>query len=195
MEDDHSILSFNLTKNILIRLMEGKPLTPIEDIPENWNQEVIRKEDDGTVVYQCKRMSSLFKTVHPDGSASYSDVDRYYCVNMDAPKTTYQGGGAGQIVDEYFPIVMPYDPPTGQYKVYTQEYLTDRVNGDYDTKEFCYIIDPFGHKVQIRRYFGEVDDQWQELSAEEFNKRLQQHNARMLSEAASESDSQTKQGL
>ena len=29
--DDHSGYSFSITKNILIRLMEGRPLTPITD--------------------------------------------------------------------------------------------------------------------------------------------------------------------
>ena len=30
-EDEHSGMSFSLTKNILVRLMEGNPLTPITD--------------------------------------------------------------------------------------------------------------------------------------------------------------------
>jgi hypothetical protein len=34
MEDGHSGFSFSLTRQILNRLIDGKPLTPIEDIPE-----------------------------------------------------------------------------------------------------------------------------------------------------------------
>ena len=188
LEDGHSGMSFGFTRNILIRLMEGKPLTPIEDIPENWNQTVIEKEE-GVITYQCKRMSSLFKTVYPDGNVTYSDVNRYYCIDVDST-LTYGGGGAGQLLDEYFPIVMPYDPPTGQYKVYTREYLTDRKNGDFDTKEYCAITSPNGVRVSVYRYFGEVDGTWKELSKEEFKKRVQLHNIRVLKEETKKSDSQ-----
>ena len=193
LEDGHSGMSFGLTRNILIRLMEGKPLTPIEDIPENWNQTVIEK-GEGVITYQCKRMSGLFKTVYPDGNVTYSDVNRYYCIDMDS-NITYGGGGAGQLLNEYFPIEMPYNPPTGHYKVYTREYLTDRENGDFDTKEYCAIISPNGVKVSVYRYFGEVEGQWRELSKEEFDQRVQMHNERVLKEAAEKSDSQKEQGL
>lgn len=194
MEDGHSGMSFGFTRNILNRLLESKPLTPIEDIPENWYQTVIEKEDDA-VTYQCKRMSSLFKTVHSDGNITYTDVDRYYCINMDDPKCTYGGGGAGQILDEYFPIEMPYYPPSGYYKVYTREYLTDRANGDFDTKEYCSIVSPNGIAVSVYRYFGEDNGKWKELSKEEFEKRVQMHNVRILKEEAENSKSQTEQGL
>ena len=50
-EDGHSGLSFSITRQILNRLMEGKPLTPIEDREENWNYiNRFSKEKD---VYQC----------------------------------------------------------------------------------------------------------------------------------------------
>ena len=183
LEDGHSGMSFGFTRNILIRLMEGKPLTPIEDTPENW-RDIVLEEDDGAATYQSTRMNSLFKTVHADGSVTYSDADRYYCIDMANPNLTYRGGGAGQIVDEYFPIVMPYNPPSGHYKVYTREYLTDRANGDYDTKEYCSIVTPNGITVPVYRYFGEFDGEWKELSKEEFDQRIQLHNERILKEAS-----------
>ena len=36
LEDGHSGFSLGLTQNILNRLIDGKPLTPIEDVPEIW---------------------------------------------------------------------------------------------------------------------------------------------------------------
>lgn len=36
MEDEHSGFSINLTKQILNRLIDGKPLTPIEDTDDIW---------------------------------------------------------------------------------------------------------------------------------------------------------------
>ena len=37
MEDSHSGMSISLTKAILNRLIDGKPLTPIEDTQDIWN--------------------------------------------------------------------------------------------------------------------------------------------------------------
>ena len=34
MEDGHSGMSIGFTKNILNRLIDGKPLTPVEDTPD-----------------------------------------------------------------------------------------------------------------------------------------------------------------
>ena len=59
------------TKSILNRLIDGKCLTPIEDTPDIWSD--ITSEcnwKEGYQEYQCKRMSSLFKEVAPDGTAT-----------------------------------------------------------------------------------------------------------------------------
>ena len=64
LNDDHSGFSIHLTKNILNRLINVQPLTPIEDVPEVWNDISPWKSDEGIVEkYQCRRMSSLFKEV------------------------------------------------------------------------------------------------------------------------------------
>ena len=75
-EDGHSGLSFSITRQILNRLMEGKPLTPIEDCEENWNRlNGFSKEKE---VYQCKRMSSLFKDIYPDGMSDTQINDIFW---------------------------------------------------------------------------------------------------------------------
>lgn len=43
-------------------MIDGKPLTPIEDIEDVWNV-CSRGENGGVVTYQCKRMSILRKEV------------------------------------------------------------------------------------------------------------------------------------
>ena len=73
--DGHSRMSIVFTKNILDRLIDGKPLTPIEDTKEVWQDRHI-DSCDGSKQYQCKRMSSLFKRVAQDGSVTYSDIDK-----------------------------------------------------------------------------------------------------------------------
>jgi hypothetical protein len=82
--DGHSGMSIGFTKNILNRLIDGKPLTPIEDTEEVWGEPSIDSRDKSKQ-YQCKRMSSLFKRVAQNGSVTYSDINRYYCTNEENP--------------------------------------------------------------------------------------------------------------
>ena len=79
--DEHSGMSIGITKNILNRLIDGKPLTPIEDTENVWN-ECHRGKDRESTTYQNKRRSSLFKDVHTNGTITYTDVNRYYCVDI-----------------------------------------------------------------------------------------------------------------
>ena len=96
-EDGHSGLSFSITRQILNRLMEGKPLTPIEDCEENWNRiNGFSKEKE---VYQCKRMSSLFKDIYPDGTVKYNDVDRCACYDINHPTVCYHSGLVDSIIN------------------------------------------------------------------------------------------------
>ena len=56
--------------------------TPIEDTEEMWERSWT---DEKGKQYQCSRMSSLFKTVTPNGEIKYSDINRCYCVNRNHP--------------------------------------------------------------------------------------------------------------
>ena len=58
--------------------------------------------------YQCKRMSSLFKYVYADGTVKYRDVDRYHGVNINCPDAQYHSGLIDTVMDELYPITMPY---------------------------------------------------------------------------------------
>ena len=60
-DDGHSGFSIKMTQEILNRLINGQPLTPIEDTDDIWYERHHYKE--GNKLYQCKRMSSLFKDV------------------------------------------------------------------------------------------------------------------------------------
>jgi hypothetical protein len=167
MEDGHSGFSIGVTKAILNRLIDGKPLTPIEDTPEVWTEINIR----GAKEYQCKRMSSLFKTVYSDGTIKYSDNGRVICANIDNPDVTYTCKIARDVVDEMFPITMPYSPRGKSYKVFMEDFLTDPANGDYDTQAILYAIDPDGNRIEINKYFGEVNHRFIEISADKYFER------------------------
>ena len=171
-EDGHSGMSFGFTRNILIRLMNEKPLTPIEDVPESWN--LVHECEDGTKEYQCRRMYSLFKDVHPDGTVKYH-ANNYYCKDVNTG-LTYCGGGAREIIDKYAkPITFPYFPPEKQYVLNTAEYLTDRKNGDFDTKAYFSIQTPDGETIRVDEYYGEIDGEWKQITESEYKDRVKQH--------------------
>ena len=149
MEDGHSGMSIGFTKQILNRLIDGKPLTPIEDTKDVWKE--CARNNSGYTTYQCKRMSSLFKYVYPDGSVKYSDTDRVIGVDIDSG-STWSGGFIRYMIDEMYPITMPYSA-NGKYKVYRRDFLYDPKNGDFDTIAIQYILTPEYDVVEIHRYF------------------------------------------
>lgn len=170
MEDGHSGFSINVTKAILNRLIDGKPLTPIEDAPEMWTAVTYRGKD-GSTEYQCKRMSALFKKVYPDGTVKYSDINRVVCENVDKPDIGFTTGIARDIIDEMFPITMPYSPRGKKYTVIMEDFLVNPKNGDYDTQGVLYVIDPDGNEIEINRYFGETSNGFVEISAAAYAER------------------------
>ena len=172
MEDGHSGGSIHITKGILTRLIDGKPLSPIEDTEDMWfNPPGIDAEDEnGNKSYMHKRMTSLFKYVYNDGTIKYSDVDRVYCAGQSNPDVTYRSSFITRIIDELFPITMPYYA-NGYFKVHTEDFLTDKKNGDFDTMGVLYAIQPDGTRVDIFRYFKEDDHKWSEIDEAEYKER------------------------
>ena len=176
----HSGFSIKITQGILNRLIDGKPLTTIEDVDYVWNDihEYYDKNAKKGTKYQCKRMSSLFKDVMPDGSIKYNDVDRVYCYDINNENVSYHSGLADIIINEMFPIEFPYYPPSKSFKMYVVDFLVDPKNGDFDTMGFTKAIKPNGEVIEINRYFrssnrDEVETYpgWVEISEEEYKER------------------------
>ena len=171
-EDDHSGCSIGLTKAILNRLINNKPLLPIEDTNEVWSDISDMSGMKGEECnYQCKRMSSLFKYVYADGTVKYRDVDRYHGANINCPDAPYHSGLIDTVMDELYPITMPYMPADRAYKVYTEEFLVDPKNGDFDTVGILYVITPSLERVEINRYFKEAPNGFAEIDEAEYVKR------------------------
>ena len=178
-EDGHSLFSIRITKHILNRLIDGKPLTPIEDTDDVWDRERIDVHD-GYTSYQCKRMSSLFKQVYNDGHIEYKDVNRVIAYDIDDPDLTYHTGLADNIVNEMYPVTMPYMPYDKSFKMCFETFLTDKKHGDFDTKAVLYLTKPDGERVEVNRYFREPESDveeeltyygWIEISKEEYEER------------------------
>jgi len=166
LEDNHSGMSIGFTKNILNRLIDGKCLTPIEDTEDVWND--ISRES-GKTQYQCKRMSSLFKDVLDDGTVKYYDIDRI--IVEDQNGMTWHNNGASRLVDKMFPITMPYFPPNEPYRVYSEDFLVDPKNGDYDTWAYLYVMTPEGEKIELNDYWCEKDGKAVQITKEEYEER------------------------
>lgn len=170
LEDEHSGASIVFTKNILNRLIDGRPLTAIEDVPEVWNEVTYR---DRGKSYQCNRMSSLFKDVYPDGRVEYHDNNRCYCVNRDDPDSSgWHNGFISRLIHEKYPITMPYYPPSKPYIVYCTEGLSNPKNGDFDTIGIWYVVKPDGEKDIFERFFKEGEESFVEITKEEYFKRV-----------------------
>ena len=154
-DDEHSGYSIRITQGILNRLIDGKPLTPIEDTDDVWN--ISHANGNGEMIYQCNRMSALFKTVHSDGSVDYSSIDHCYCIDINNPKNTYSSRLVRRIIHKLFPITMPYTPGE-PIKVFCEYFLTDKNNGDFDTIGVFYAFkeengEPI--RIEINRFFRE----------------------------------------
>lgn len=182
-QDGHSGFSIQMTKSILNRLIDWKPLTPVEDTPDIWNYSYMNKETRETV-YQNKRMSSLFKHVGQDFKTTYRDIDHSICVDI-VNQTRYHSGFVSNIVDKMFPITMPYLPSDKPIEVYCHELLTDRKNGDFDTVGIFHCIKPDGERVEIKRYFKESSEAngWTEINYDEWIDRLSLDLMRKIKES------------
>ena len=167
-DDGHSGLSYSITARILKRMLDRLPL---EKIQENdfTDDDMTWTEDDGTKHIMCDKMFSLWKIIHPDGTVTYSDSDRV--VGIDADKG-YSFGAQYvlDIIDERYPITMPYYPNDRQYKVYVRDFLVYPENGDFDTRAILYIETPKCEKIEINKFYHEKNRELVEITEDEYNK-------------------------
>ena len=175
-EDGHSGMSFSFTRDILERLMRHEPLTPITDDDFKGEDSICSDKDLASrrlkSEIQCPRMSSLFRKETVDGDVTYNDLNRAYCIDVENPSDTFSSR-VDNIVDELFPIKMPYLPEKGKYKVYVQTFLTDKKNGDFDTRGVIYLTTPDGKRIDINRYYTEKNGEMVEISKDEYDELLE----------------------
>ena len=171
VEDGHSGMSINFTKQILNRLIDRKTLTPIEDTDDIW--ELVTSKVDEYAEYQCTRMSGLFKYIYSNGMVKYKDIHRVVCEDVNRPGVQYGFGLAGEVIDEIYPIKMPYAPLDKPIKVICEDFLTDKENGDFDTVGILYCIHPSEGKTEINKFF-KLDDEIKEIDKSEYDERKEQ---------------------
>lgn len=158
-------LSIGITKRILNDLIDGIPIVPINeyDISE-WKLVDSYKNKTN---YQNSRMTSLFKCVYHDGRVEYNDVNRIIAFDIGNP-FGYYSGFVSDIIDKMHPIEFPYYG-NEKLKVYTETFLTDKKNGDFDTIGILYVnSNKYGHE-EINRYFTERNYELVEITKEEYD--------------------------
>lgn len=164
----HSDMSFYFTRNILIRLMNGNPLTPITD-DDFFAKSSEHIKGKGLKSYiECPRMSSLFRKETLDGKVSYTDADRVICV--DKKGNTWNSALARDIIDKMFPITMPYFPSNEKYKIYREDFVLNPNNDYPDHEAFMCVITPKGEIIELDEYYKEIHGEWVKISKEEYFK-------------------------
>lgn len=171
-EDGHSGMSIGFTKNILNRLIDGRPLAPIEESDDIWNGPDLNYREGK--VYQCKRMFSLFKTVYDDGRVEYRDNDRIVCVEKKTGFTCYAGHIDRKVEGIYIPnITLPYEPFAKPYYVYFDEFdIKDEVS--YTGIYYC--VSPLNKTVIIDEYYKRSNDGEVKITKEEFEEKFAEYN-------------------
>lgn len=162
MSQEHSGCSIGITMSILRQLVDGKPLTPIENSDDMW-EPGFESEAFGYKSFSCKRYHALYKDVYNDGKVVYSDINRWSCYDTGSD-VSYISGSVNNVLDEMFPITFPYSPHT--YRVNCETFLYDKSKGDFDHKAILNYIDLTGEKVDINKYFQEKDGHIEEIPYE-----------------------------
>lgn len=170
--DDDNEAALIPAEAILISLMRGDPLTPIEDNESDWTLVEDKIDIDkggipipsipGYRIYQNERRHSLFKKVeyHEDAdipnTITYSDLARAVCINVKNGQR-YNGGFGYTVFNELHPIKMPYII-NGEIRIFTEDFkYHEDCESDYDTFSVLYFRYPNGEIENVMRFF-KMDD-------------------------------------
>jgi hypothetical protein len=164
IKEGQSGMSMSLTKFILNRLIDRKPLTTITEKdfeglePLDWQDWYLNKKGLKEI-YQCPRCASLFKHVYLDGRIKYVDNDRVETIDRNGASCLSSIGT--EAVDNLRPLVLPYYPGR-PYKVYTAEFTYDPDNGNisidpgiYNSIYLSHVITSDGKKISLKEWYFE----------------------------------------
>ena len=160
LNDEHSGLSLSVTRNILFRLMDGKPLSPITEDDFEPDQEIQESPEWlqrlGIISdVPCTRMSGLYKYTYKDGRVEYKDVNRVTTYD-EGSNTPWSSGWVNKIVNEMYPITMPYMGE--KYIAYVRESKSINCKSDYDCVILKALKHPDGTIETINRFFIENEN-------------------------------------
>ena len=155
--DGHSGHSIFETMSFLKRMVEHKPLTPLTEEESEWNLISPADEEDNFDLFQSRRSPSVFKKVYADKTV-YNDVDRVVVRDIDTGLDWYCGFYT-KMVDDMFPVEMPYMPSSKKFIVEVREFDSANAKpGEYDTVFVSRIIPPegIGECINLNKAYKEA---------------------------------------
>ena len=169
-EDGHSVMNWSFTRNVLMRLMKNRPLTPLKGTDDEW----VKTTEDWYQNSRCSS-SSVFKRVCSDGTVKYTDNDYVVCIDDENGHTHHFGLLSDEVYSRW-PITFPYMPSERPYKVYDRTF--DSVNaerGCFDTVACLRIEGPDGTVHAVNKFWKEVDDHFEEITKAEYDLRMESY--------------------
>lgn len=165
IEDAHSGMSIGFTKNILMDLIDGRPLVAIQNEPDDW---VYKFSRGNKLFFAHKKYNSLSKKMDVNGNVlSYTDTHRLECVNVDNG-VHYYNGFLNNVLHDLFPIQFPYAPPKKPFKMIVKNILANPDHGDFDAMKIMSIVTPDGHVRIFEMCYAEIGNEWKRISSEEW---------------------------
>lgn len=176
--DGHSGYSISETMAFLRRMVDHLPLTPLTEDESEWNE---IDDDENGKLFQSRRCPSVFKTVNSNGT-SYRDVDCVVKLDLETG-LEWSNGWVTKMVDERFPITMPYMPSGKRFVVEGREFDSTNANpGMYDTVLISRIVPVDGDKepIEINKMYKEVElgngkSEMVEIGKMEYNRRYKHY--------------------
>ena len=174
--DGHSGHSISETMAFLRRMVNHIPFTPLTEDEAEWNE--ISDDEDGKL-FQSRRSPSVFKTVSSNGT-SYRDIDRVVKLDLETG-LEWSNGWVTKMVDERFPITMPYMPSGKRFVVECREFdSTNAEPGTYDTILIVRIVPKDGEPIEVNKAYKEVDlgngkSELVEIGKREYNRRYKHY--------------------
>lgn len=158
IDDRHSGLTFSIVKSILMDLLDERPLSPIEESDDLWEE----VEENW---YQCKRAPYLFKVIDEKGNMTYTDLKRVEGVTTEnGTNYVHYNSFTRKMIDDLYPITFPYLPLKKPYEVRYIEFIYQ----DVHYISFGRLTTPEGKHEQLYGYFKLVDDKLEEMDPEEW---------------------------
>lgn len=171
LQGNHSGCSWSITHNILDRMMGELTLVPIHE--EDF-VDVLGKEPVTT-----PRQSGIYKRLKHDGSITYTDYKRVVGVDLDTGRH-FASSLIREVVDEMFPINLPYYTPGTPYCVYVRTYCDKGFpndHHDFNREWLSHVVTPSGEYLPINRTWVHESDTLIEITddKDELSKRGECH--------------------
>lgn len=162
-EDDLAYKTKLLALSTTQQILNQKPLSPIEDIPEVWDEPY---DIGGIKRCRCKRLTTLYKQVYPDGHIEYIDPSIYWCVTPRSNERFKSEVIEFYFLSEYCQVKMPYTQPEKPY-IFTVEQFEAQWADEYlNLIAVLSVENPDGDKKAINRWLERTGEGWIEIGKE-----------------------------